>query len=128
MTGHDLGSDGDVCCGESRDGGEITGRSCGKFGDSLKCVLMVDGSVGGLETGAGSGDLRLLPFLVESCEEYFEGVPGLICRVLVAPNLAVVEEQASLKHELVCNDDNLLRSVRSLACCRIFDSIFDLIR
>ena len=89
---------------------------------------MVDGGVGGLETGAGSGDLRLPPFLVGSCEEYFEGGPGLICRILAAPNLAVVEEQASLKHELVGDSDDLLGSVQSFACCHIFDSIFDLIR
>ena len=89
---------------------------------------MVDIGVGGLETGAESGDLRLLPFLVESCEEYFEGGPDFICKVLVAPNLAVVEEQASLKYEQVGDGDNLLRGVRLLACCRIFDRIFDLIR
>ena len=88
---------------------------------------MVDGGVGGLETGVGSGDLRLPPFLVEICEEYFEGGPGFICWVLAAPNLAVVEEQASLKHKLVDDGDNLLGSVRSLACCRISDSILDLI-
>ena len=63
-----------------------------------------------------------------SCEEYFEGGPGLICRVLVAPNLAVVEEQASLKNELVGDGNNPLRSVRSLSCCRIFNIIFYLIR
>ena len=89
---------------------------------------MVDGGVGGLETGAGSGDLQLPPFLVGSCEEYFEGGPGLICRVLAAPNISVVEEQTSLKHKLVSDGDDLLGSVRSLACCRIFDSIFDLLR
>ena len=51
-----------------------------------------------------------------------------ICRVLAVPNLAVVEEQASLKYEQVGDGDNLLRGVRFLACCRIFDRIFDLIR
>ena len=89
---------------------------------------MVDGGVGRLETRAGSGDLQPPPFLVGSCEEYFEGGTGFICRVLAAPNLAVVEEQARLKHELVGDGDNLIESVRSLACCRIFYSIFDLIR
>ena len=89
---------------------------------------MVDSGVGGLENGAGNGDLRLPPFLVGSCEEYFEDGHGFICRVLAAPNLAVIEEQPILKNEVVGDSDNLLRSVRSLACCRIFDRIFDLIR
>ena len=88
---------------------------------------MVDGGVGGLETGAGSGDLKLPPFLVGRGEEYFEGGPGLICRVLAAPNIAVVEEQTSLKHELVSDGNDLLGSVRSLVCCGIFDSIFYLL-
>ena len=89
---------------------------------------MVDSGVGGLDTGAGSGDLQLPPFLVGSCEEHFEGVPGLIYRVLAAPNLAVGEEKTSLKHELVGDSNDLLGSVRSLAYYRIFDGIFDLIR
>ena len=71
LKGREIGSEGAVCCGESRNGGAITGRSCGKVDDSLDCFLMVDGGVGSLETGAGSGDLRLPPFLVGSCEEYF---------------------------------------------------------
>ena len=128
MTGRELGSEGAVCCGESRNGGAITGCNFGEVGDSLDRVLMVYGGVGGLETGAGSDDLQLPPFLVGSCEDYFEGGPGLICRVLVAPNLAVVEEQASLKNELVGDGNNPLRSVRSLSCCRIFNIIFYLIR
>ena len=81
-----------------------------------------------MENGDGSGDLRLPSFLVGSCEEYFEGGPGFICRVFATPNLAVVEEQASLNHELVGDGDKLIRSVGSLDCCRILDSIFDLIR
>ena len=128
LTICELGREGAVCCGEIRNGGTITGSSYGEVGDSLDHVLMVDGGVGGLETGAGSVDLRLPPFLVGGCEEYFEGGLGLICRVLAAPNLAVVKEQASLKHELVGNNDDLLMSVRSLACCHISNSIFYLIR
>ena len=89
---------------------------------------MIDGDVGGLENGPDSGDLRLPPFLVGNCKKYFEGGPGFICGILAAPNLAVVKEQASLKHELVGYGDNLLGSVRSLACCRMLDIIFDLIR
>ena len=87
LTGFELGSEGAVCCGERHNGGAITGCSCGKVGDSLDRVLMVDGGVGGLEPGANSGYLQLPPFLVGSCKEYFEGGPGLICRVLAAPNI-----------------------------------------
>ena len=57
LTGRDLSSEGAVCCRESRNGGAITGRICGKVGNILDRILMVDGGVGGLETGAGSGDL-----------------------------------------------------------------------
>ena len=81
-----------------------------------------------METGAVCGNLQLPPFLVGSCEEYFEGGPDFLCRVLAETNLAVVKELASLKYELVGDGDNLLGSVQSLALCRMFDSIFDLIR
>ena len=57
LTGREIGSEGDVCCGESRNGSTITGRSCGKVGNGLDRVMMVDGGVGSLETGASSGDL-----------------------------------------------------------------------
>ena len=127
LTGHELGSEGDFCGGGSRNISAITGSNCGKVGDILDHVSMVDSDVGGLGTGAGSGDLRLPSFLVRSCKEHFEGGPVLICKVLAPPNIAVVVEQASLKHKLVGEGDDLLRSVQSSACCRIFDSIFDLI-
>ena len=57
LTGRELGGEGDVCCGESRNGSTITGHSCGKVGNGLDRVMMVDGGVGSLETGASSGDL-----------------------------------------------------------------------
>ena len=71
LPGRDLSSEGAVCCRESHNVGVITGRSCDKVGDSLNRVLIADGGISGLETGAVSGDLRLPPFLVGSCEEYF---------------------------------------------------------
>ena len=48
LTGLEIGSEDGVCCGESRNDSAIAGRSCGKVGDCLDCVLMVDSGVGGL--------------------------------------------------------------------------------
>ena len=41
LTSREIFSEGAVCCGESRNGGAITGRSCGKVGNSLNHVLIL---------------------------------------------------------------------------------------
>ena len=61
-----------VVCGEYRNGSEITGSSGGEIGKCVYCVLMVDGSIGGLEASSGTSDLGLPPLLVGSCKENIE--------------------------------------------------------
>ena len=60
-----------VGCGDCRNGRAITVSSGGEIGKCVYCVLMVDGSIGGLEARAraGTGDLELPTFLVGSRKE-----------------------------------------------------------
>ena len=107
MTGRDLGSEGAVGGGESRHRGTITGRGSGEVGDCVDRVLLVDGGVGSLETGSSGRDLRLPPFLVGSSKEHFKVGPGFVSMVLAPPGLAVVNEEARVKNELVRDGDDL---------------------
>ena len=80
-----------------------------------------------LEDGTGRGGLRLLPFLVVSCEKFLKACPGLVISRLEPPEFAAIIEKSSLEQELKRNCDNLGRGVRCVFGGGVVHRIFDLI-
>ena len=81
-----------------------------------------------LEPGAGSSDLRLLQFLMSGCEGGFKCRPCYASGWKALTGFSVVEEEASLKEWLKRDSDDLLRGIRRVAGCCVFDVIFNLIK
>ena len=83
--------------------------------------------IGRLEDGTGRGGLRLLPFLVSSCEEFLEACSGLVVKSLAPPEFAVVIEESGLEQELERNCNDLGRGVGHVSGEGVVHHIFDLI-
>ena len=99
MTRGYLRGEGAVGGGDSCYGGTVAGGGSCEIGDginSLLLVLAVQGKlldvVGGLESGAGRGNLGLAPCIVGHNEIIFEGDPGFESRFKALPNFAIVDK------------------------------------
>ena len=120
-------------CSESCNQITSTGCGCCDIGNGLDRLMLI-GSAGwlesvvcGLETCAGRGDFRLSPFLVGCRKELFEFDLGFSLDGHALPKIAVVVEETSLKNKLKSHGNDLVWRARSIASCRIFDVIFDLV-
>ena len=99
MTRGEFRGEGAVGGGESFHGGAVTGGvSCDIVDviDSILLVRMVRGKlldvVGGLECGAGGGNLGLAPLIVVRSKIFFEGGPGFEIRFKSLPKFAIIDK------------------------------------
>ena len=102
--------EGTIGCSERCDRGTITGSGRCKVGDGFDRFILI-GVIGRLESGTGRGGLRILPLLVDICEEFLEACPGLVMNWLAPPEFSVVIEEPGLEQEMERNCDDLGRGV-----------------
>ena len=81
----------------------------------------------GVVSGTPGCGLQLAQFLVGGCKKDLEFGPGLVVWIPSFPLLAVVGEYTSLKHQLICDSDNLQRGVRGISFRSVLDGAFDLV-
>ena len=147
MTGNILESSDQLVVAESERGGEVAvhggecchqltiargggGQVCNAV-DSFLFIYLVGGLVvnkicGVVSSTRGSG-LQLAQFLVGGCKKYLEFGPGLVGWIPYFPLLSVVGEHTSLKYQLICDADNLQRSVRGIPSRGVLDDVFNFV-
>ena len=65
----------------------------------MGCVFFLQ-EIGGVKSSAGGGALGLLPFVVCSGEESFEGRPNFLLNGHTFPGFAVIYKKAGLVYKL----------------------------